>query len=73
MRRDHRCCHRLEMLNSLKSRASCCDGRAEQNMRIAWSSRSKDGLGWAGLTSGWITATCKQLQSLVLVQSGGGV
>jgi hypothetical protein len=58
------------------SEEQSCDGRAEQNMRVAWSSRSKDGLvlGWA---SGWITATCKQAQSGAvwynLVQPGGGV
>jgi hypothetical protein len=47
--------------NAQFSEEQSCDGRAEQNMRIAWSSRSKkDGLG-----SGWITATCKQVQSLV--------
>jgi hypothetical protein len=44
--------------NAQFSEEQSCDGRAEQNMQIAWSSRSKDGLG-----SGWITATCKQVQS----------
>ena len=50
------------MLNSLKSRASCCDGRAEQNMRIAWSSRSKDGLGSFGVDHGNVQVWCNLVE-----------
>jgi hypothetical protein len=48
-----------QVQNAQFSEEQSCDGRAAQNMRIAWSSRSKDGLGL-----GWITATCKQASAV---------
>jgi hypothetical protein len=49
MRRDHRRCHRLEMLNSLKSRAATvglsktCESLGRLDPKMGWG-------------SGWITA-----------------
>jgi hypothetical protein len=56
-----------QVQNAQFSEEQSCDGRAAQNMRIAWSSRSKDGLGFG------VDHRNVQASKRSLVQFGGGV